>query len=85
MSDAAVPASTTHPTLEADITAALGPRSIVLVGMMGAGKSTIGLAARAYARAGGRITGGSIRIGGMELRPSTAQQRRNIRGKSIAY
>ncbi|NJE55693.1 shikimate kinase, partial [Thermococcus sp. 21S9] len=25
MSDAAVPASTTHPTLEADITAALGP------------------------------------------------------------
>ena len=42
MSDAAVPASTTPPTLEADITAALGPRSIVLVGMMGAGKSTIG-------------------------------------------
>ncbi|QPF85363.1 shikimate kinase [Bradyrhizobium genosp. L] len=41
MSDAAVPAPTT-PTLEADIAAALGPRSIVLVGMMGAGKSTIG-------------------------------------------
>lgn len=33
---------------EAEITAALGPRSVVLVGMMGAGKSTIGrrLAAR---------------------------------------
>jgi shikimate kinase len=29
-------------TLEAEITAALGARSIVLVGMMGAGKSTIG-------------------------------------------
>ena len=27
---------------DADITAALGARSIVLVGMMGAGKSTIG-------------------------------------------
>jgi len=41
MSETAVPAPT-NPTLEADITAALGPRSIVLVGMMGAGKSTIG-------------------------------------------
>ncbi|MBR1160112.1 shikimate kinase [Bradyrhizobium elkanii] len=41
MSDAAVPAPT-HPTLEADIAAVLGTRSIVLVGMMGAGKSTIG-------------------------------------------
>jgi shikimate kinase len=30
------------PTQEADITSALGRRSIVLVGMMGAGKSTIG-------------------------------------------
>jgi shikimate kinase len=36
------------PTQEADITSALGRRSVVLVGMMGAGKSTIGrrLAAR---------------------------------------
>jgi shikimate kinase len=35
---------------EADIMAALGPRSVVLVGMMGAGKSTIGrrLAARLH-------------------------------------
>ncbi len=49
MSETAAPAPT-NPTLEADIAAALGPRSIVLVGMMGAGKSTIGrrMAARLH-------------------------------------
>jgi len=42
------PLATTAPSPEADIVAALGKRLIVLVGMMGAGKSTIGrrLAAR---------------------------------------
>jgi shikimate kinase len=41
MSETAAPAQPS-PTQEADITSALGRRSIVLVGMMGAGKSTIG-------------------------------------------
>ena len=41
MSETAAPAQAS-PAQEADITSALGPRSIVLVGMMGAGKSTIG-------------------------------------------
>ncbi|MEH2612882.1 shikimate kinase [Bradyrhizobium sp. AZCC 1693] len=47
MSETAAPAHPS-PTQEADITSALGRRSVVLVGMMGAGKSTIGrrLAAR---------------------------------------
>src|SRR3954451_50021 len=47
MSETAAPAQAS-PTQEADITSALGRRSVVLVGMMGAGKSTIGrrLAAR---------------------------------------
>ena len=47
MSETAAPAQTS-PIQEADITSALGRRSVVLVGMMGAGKSTIGrrLAAR---------------------------------------
>jgi shikimate kinase len=42
------PLASTGPTPEADIVAALGKRLVVLVGMMGAGKSTIGrrLAAR---------------------------------------
>jgi shikimate kinase len=41
MSDA-VPPNTFSAPQDAEISAALGPRSIVLVGMMGAGKSTIG-------------------------------------------
>jgi shikimate kinase len=47
MSETAAPAQASV-TQEADITSALGRRSVVLVGMMGAGKSTIGrrLAAR---------------------------------------
>ena len=56
-----------------------------LIGESGAGKSTIGLAAMAYARAGCTITGGRISINGVELRASTAAARRNFRGKSIAY
>ncbi len=42
MPETASPASGTTAQDDADITAALGTRSIVLVGMMGAGKSTIG-------------------------------------------
>jgi shikimate kinase len=47
MSETAAPAPA-NPGLEVDIASALGRRSVVLVGMMGAGKSTIGrrLAAR---------------------------------------
>ena len=56
-----------------------------LIGESGAGKSTIGLASMAYARAGMRITGGSITLDGTELRASTAGYRRHRRGKSIAY
>src|SRR5580692_6513545 len=56
-----------------------------LIGESGAGKSTIGLASMAYARAGMRITGGTIMLDGTELRASTAAQRRIMRGKSIAY
>ena len=56
-----------------------------LIGESGAGKSTIGLASMAYARAGMRITGGTVTLAGTELRASTATYRRDIRGKSIAY
>ncbi len=56
-----------------------------LIGESGAGKSTIGLAAMAYARAGCRITGGAIRSTAPNCAPAPPLQRRNFRGKSIAY
>jgi peptide/nickel transport system ATP-binding protein len=56
-----------------------------LIGESGAGKSTIGLAAMAYARAGCRITGGVISIDGTDLRRLDAAGRRDVRGRRIAY
>ena len=56
-----------------------------LIGESGAGKSTIGLAAMAYARAGCRITGGVISIDGTDLRSLDAAGRRSVRGRRIAY
>jgi shikimate kinase len=59
MSETAAPAPTS-PAQEADITSALGRRSLVLVGMMGAGKSTIGR--RLAARLGLRFLDADIEI-----------------------
>jgi shikimate kinase len=59
MSEAAAPAQAS-PTQEADITSALGRRSLVLVGMMGAGKSTIGR--RLAARLGLRFMDADVEI-----------------------
>jgi shikimate kinase len=59
MSETAVPAQAS-PTQEADIISALGRRSVVLVGMMGAGKSTIGR--RLAARLGLRFMDADVEI-----------------------
>lgn len=56
-----------------------------LIGESGAGKSTIGLAAMTYARAGVRITGGTIVIDGVSVRDLDAAGRREMRGRRIAY
>jgi peptide/nickel transport system ATP-binding protein len=56
-----------------------------LVGESGAGKSTIGLAALGYFRAGCRLSGGSIRFAGMDLLAMPEAQRRKLRGNRIAY
>ncbi len=56
-----------------------------LIGESGAGKSTMGLAAMGYVRAGCRISGGSVQFDGMELTKASEAKRRALRGKRIAY
>jgi peptide/nickel transport system ATP-binding protein len=56
-----------------------------LIGESGAGKSTFGLASMAYARAGCRISSGSILFDGMELFGAPAETLRKIKGVRIAY
>jgi peptide/nickel transport system ATP-binding protein len=56
-----------------------------LIGESGAGKSTIGLASMVYARAGCKITGGKVIVDGESARDLTADGRRELRGRRIAY
>jgi len=56
-----------------------------LIGESGAGKSTIGLAAMGFARDGCRISGGEINFDGIDLRAAPETQKRDLRGKRIAY
>jgi peptide/nickel transport system ATP-binding protein len=56
-----------------------------LIGESGAGKSTIGLGAMAYSRGGCRITGGKVEIDGISIRDLSAEGRREMRGRRIAY
>ena len=56
-----------------------------LIGESGAGKSTIGIGAMAYTRAGCRITGGTVEIDGVSIRDLSSEGRRDMRGRNIAY
>ena len=56
-----------------------------LIGESGAGKSTIGLSAMSYARAGVHIAAGAVEIDGVDIRKLDAAGRRAVRGRRIAY
>ncbi|SFA97251.1 peptide/nickel transport system ATP-binding protein [Poseidonocella pacifica] len=56
-----------------------------LIGESGAGKSTLGLAAMGYTRDGVRISGGSVTFDGIDLVNASADDKRNLLGKRIAY
>ena len=56
-----------------------------LIGESGAGKSTIGMASMGYTRQGCRIASGSIVFDGFELVGASAQVKKSVRGRRIAY
>ncbi|MEQ9260325.1 MAG: ABC transporter ATP-binding protein [Roseovarius sp.] len=56
-----------------------------LIGESGAGKSTVGLAAMGYVRDGCRISDGEILFDGQDLRKSSRENLRKLRGRRIAY
>ncbi|MEN9061272.1 ABC transporter ATP-binding protein [Ponticoccus litoralis] len=56
-----------------------------LIGESGAGKSTLGLAAMGFTRDGVRISGGSVDFDGIDLLSASADDKRRLLGKRIAY
>jgi peptide/nickel transport system ATP-binding protein len=56
-----------------------------LIGESGAGKSTLGLAAMGFCRDGVRISGGSVNFDGIDLLAASAETKRQLLGKRIAY
>ena len=58
---------------------------LALIGESGAGKSTIALSSLAYARPGCRFVGGEVRFDGTSLLDLSLEQKRDMRGKRVAY
>ncbi|MDG1117934.1 MAG: ABC transporter ATP-binding protein [Flavimaricola sp.] len=56
-----------------------------LIGESGAGKSTLGLAAMGFVRDGVRIKSGTVNFDGTELTTASAETKRGLLGKRIAY
>ena len=78
--------SITGTVLVDDVSLDLKPGEVLgLIGESGAGKSTIGLAAMVYARAGCKITAGTVEIKGDSARTLNMEGRRELRGRRIAY
>ncbi|MCX4163864.1 MULTISPECIES: ABC transporter ATP-binding protein [Paraburkholderia] len=58
---------------------------LALIGESGSGKTTIALALLGYAREGCEISGGSVRIGDVDVLALDSAGRRALRGRTVAY
>jgi peptide/nickel transport system ATP-binding protein len=58
---------------------------LALIGESGSGKTTIALSLLGYARAGCAISGGSVRVGEVEVLSLDAKGRRALRARTVAY
>jgi len=58
---------------------------LALIGESGSGKTTTALALMGHARRGCRISGGSVRIGDVEVLSLGARQLRALRGRTVSY
>ncbi len=74
------------PDVVDEVSFRVGPGEILgLVGESGSGKTTVALALLGYARRGLRITGGRVRIDGLDLLGLDQAKLRAVRGARVAY
>jgi len=73
-------------TLVDSLSFAIQPGEVLaLIGESGSGKTTTALALMGYARRGCRISGGSVRIGEVDVLSLDARQLRGLRGHTVTY
>ncbi|NEK33037.1 ABC transporter ATP-binding protein [Rhizobium leguminosarum] len=58
---------------------------VALIGESGSGKTTIALTLMGHTRAGCRISGGSVSVGGKDMLTLSEKQRAKVRGTEVAY
>jgi peptide/nickel transport system ATP-binding protein len=69
-----------------DVAFAIGQGEVLaLIGESGSGKTTIALALMGHVRGGCTLASGSIRIGDVDVRALEPEQRRKLRGRTVAY
>jgi peptide/nickel transport system ATP-binding protein len=69
-----------------DVGFSIAPGEVLaLIGESGSGKTTIALSMLGYAREGCRIAGGSIRIGGIDVRALSRDALYGFRGRTVSY